>query len=284
MSNITITISGLETMVKALVESQLKEMLGNNTALPHSSEDCENLKDELESARVEIGQLKESNKSLEEDRDQYKNQLETKTKEAVALSEAKKKLEDEVKDLKEKLERQKQENQQLSTSNSKLADDLLKVQKTNKDLMDANEKREEDYNDLREKYDYFDLKSLYDRLSSVHKERLENTFPDSSEIGLLASSVQEQNFKLFYDYVRSLVQSGSSSDDLPILLALLKKVFIVYSKAFRKEDQYFIIEPTVGEPFDNKLHYSKFRISSISNLLMFGYRNNSKVIQQAYVE
>jgi|GEM_PF-5888010 len=124
----------------------------------------------------------------------------------------------------------------------------------------------------------------YQSLSEKTRNAMKNIFRTASPDGFISCGAQKNSLANLWDYGRTLAANGSA--DCLKIDSLFEYFISLYNLTF-EQPVYTLIEPQIGDRFDEDLHVCLTRgqrISTISGTLLRGYRVNGKTVNKALVK
>lgn len=125
---------------------------------------------------------------------------------------------------------------------------------------------------------------IYNSLSETAKAATKNIFRTASPDGFISCGAQKDSLANLWDYGRTLAAYGS--EDCLKIDQLFGYFVSLYNLTF-EQPVYTLIEPQIGDRFDEDLHVSLIhgkRISGVSDVLLRGYCINGKTVSKALVK
>lgn len=124
----------------------------------------------------------------------------------------------------------------------------------------------------------------YQSLGEKTRAAMRNIFRTASPDGFISCGTQKNSLANLWDYGRTLAANGSA--DCIKIDSLFEYFISLYNLTF-EQPVYTLIEPKIGDRFDEDLHVCLARgqrISNISGVLLRGYRVNGKTANKALVK
>lgn len=125
---------------------------------------------------------------------------------------------------------------------------------------------------------------IYSSLDETSKAATKNIFRTSSPDGFISCGAQKDSLTNLWDYGRTLAAYGS--EDCLKIDRLFGYFVSLYNLTF-EQPVYTLIEPQIGDRFDEDVHVCLTRgkrISAVSDVLLRGYRINGKTMNKALVK
>ncbi len=125
---------------------------------------------------------------------------------------------------------------------------------------------------------------IYKSLDEKSKAATKNIFRDTSPDAFISCGAQKDSLANLWDYGRTLAAYGS--EECRKIDMLFCYFVSLYNLTF-EQPVYTLIEPQEGDRFDEDIHVCLTRgkrISSVSDVLLRGYRVNGKTVNKALVK
>lgn len=125
---------------------------------------------------------------------------------------------------------------------------------------------------------------IYGSLGEKSKEATKNIFHTASPDGFISCGAQKDSLANLWDYGRTLAAYGS--EDCLKIDRLFGYFVSLYNLTF-EQPVYMLIEPQIGDRFDEDVHVCLTRgktIAAVSEVLLRGYRINGKTVNKALVK
>lgn len=136
--------------------------------------------------------------------------------------------------------------------------------------------------DAKDRFALIDLSPFYAKLLPVVKSSLSNTFPNDNAIGLLTAGVQLSNLQQLHTFLFNRLKEGKTENYIE-LLTIVRRLFDFYNEG--QKEPFILIEPVPGDRLDSEQHITRGMGSTISNVLLFGYKTAKGTVKaKAFVE
>lgn len=125
---------------------------------------------------------------------------------------------------------------------------------------------------------------IYSSLDEKSKAATKNIFRTASPDGFISCGTQKDSLANLWDYGRTLAVYGS--EDCLKIDQLFGYFVSLYNLTF-EQPVYALIEPQIGDQFDEDVHVCLTRgkrISAVSDVLLRGYRINGKTVNKALIK
>lgn len=125
---------------------------------------------------------------------------------------------------------------------------------------------------------------IYSSLDEKSKAATKNIFRTASPDGFISCGAQKDSLTNLWDYGKTL--AVYDSEDCLKIDQLFGYFVSLYNLTF-EQPVYALIEPKIGDRFDEDVHVCLMRgkrISAVSSILLRGYRVNGKTVNKALVK
>lgn len=125
---------------------------------------------------------------------------------------------------------------------------------------------------------------VYRSLDETSRAAMKNIFRSNSPDGFISCGVQKDSLANLWDYGKTLAAYGS--EECRKIDRLFGYFVSLYNLTF-EQPVYALVEPRAGDPFDEDIHVCLTRgkrITSVSDVLLRGYRVNGKTVNKALVK